>query len=161
MNFKTFGGKILDKTIADGGHTLLNAQNYYCIELYRNKKKKLKLRGIHYADLVKSDGKLWLAEHCVTPEDYALHEMYLYKWDYVEVIDKDGKSKFQGYVVGSAGLSQSKLYKAYANTPAQDKKDLLSVAQTDTFIKYDIDLLGKKGGEIRCGEPLLSITEKK
>ena len=161
LETKTFGGKILDKTIADGGHTLLNAQNYYCIELYRNKKKKLKLRGIHYADLVKSDGKLWLAEHCVTPEDYASHEMYLYKWDYVEVIDKDGKSKFQGYVVGSAGLSQSKLYKAYANTPAQDKKDLLSVAQTDTFIKYDIDLLGKKGGEIRCGEPLLSITEKK
>ena len=36
----------------------------------------------------------------------------------------------------------------------------LSIVKTDSVKKIYIDLLGKKGGEISCGEPLLSITEK-
>ena len=160
MNFKTFGGKILDKTIADGGHTLLNAQNYYCIELYEDTSGKLNMRGITYADLVKSGGKLWLAERCVTPEGYAHHKMYLFKWDYVEVTDKNHRQKFKGYVVGAFNVNQKQLYYAYDNTPTRARK-ALTISKGDSVRKYTIDLLGKKGGEIRCGEPLLSITEKK
>ena len=153
-----FGGNILDKTIADGGHTLMNAQNYYCIELYRDKAGKLNMRGITYADLVKSDGKLWLAERCVTPADYAKHEMYLFKWDYIEVTDKKGNLKFRGYVVGSYNVNRKLLYCAFDNTQTREKP--LSIVKTDSVKKIYIDLLGKKGGEISCGEPLLSITEK-
>jgi len=39
--------------------------------------------------------------------------------------------------------------------------DNLSIASTDIVRKYEIDILGRKGGEIKCSEPLSLIREKK
>ena len=118
------------------------------------------MRGITYADLVKSGGKLYFSERCVTPDDYAEHVMYLYKWDYIEVTDKNGYLKFHGYVVGAYNVNERRLYFAFDNTQMQSRK-ALTISKEDKVRKISIDLLGKKGGEISCGEPLLSIREKK
>ena len=114
MESKKFPGKPLEKTIDDSNHTVMNAQNYYCIELYQDTTGKLNMRGITYADLVKSGGKLYLNER--------------------------------------------RIYFAFDNTQRQKP---MTISREDKVKKYSIDLLGKKGGEISCGEPLLSIREKK
>ena len=160
MDKDKYGGKLLNKVIDNSNHTVMNAQNYYCIELYQDTSGKLNMRGITYADLVKSGGKLYLSERCVMPDDYVEHIMYLYKWDYIEVTAKDGNRKFHGYAVGSFNVNQRLLCYAFDNTQRLPKK-ALTISKEDKVKKYSIDLLGKKGGEISCGEPLLSIREKK
>ena len=160
MDPEKYRGKPLEKAIDDRNHTVMNAQNYYCIELYQDTSGKLNMRGITYADLVKSGGKLYLSERCVTPDDYAEHVMYLYKWDYIEVTDKDGDPKFHGYVVGSWNVNHRQVGFAFDNTQRLPRKPL-TISKEDKVRKISIDLLGKKGGEISCGEPLLSIREKK
>ena len=152
-------GRLLIKNIKDGGSTVLDSTSYYCIELYKDKKGDLQMRGITYADLVRADGKLWLSEQCVTPDDYAEHYMYLQKWDYIVVHDKKGEEKFRGYFVSTFNINQGKLYYA-KNVTALIPKKALSIAKKDTIQKYEISILGKMGGEVKCGEPLLSITER-
>ncbi len=141
---KPFGGKTIDKEIDNDEHSLLYAKKYFCTELYNTKSDKLNMRGITYADLVKYNGKLYLSERCVTPEDYKSHKMYLYRWDYIEIRKKNGKIKFRGYVVGVKTLNSGKLmYRAYDNTCRLDTPTL-SFAQDDDVKKYSIDILGKK-----------------
>lgn len=152
-------GRKLIKNLPDGGATVLDSTSYYCIELYKNQNGELKMRGITCGELVRAGGKLWLSEQSYLPEDYAEHCMYLRKWDYIKVIDRKGKLKFQGYFVSTYNINQGMLYYAL-NTTATLPKKALSISRKDKIYKYEVDILGKMGGEVKCGEPLLSITER-
>ena len=46
------------------------------------------------------------------------------------------------------------------NTPTMKKK-AFGISGKDTVRKYDINILGKLGGEIKCSEPWSLISEKK
>ena len=117
------------------------------------------MRGITYGELVRAGGKLWLSAQSVLPDGYARHHMYLHKWDYIHVYNRNGMLKFKGYYVSAYNINQGSLYYALENTATMPRK-ALSISRKDTIIKYDIDILGKKGGELECGAPLLSITER-
>jgi len=152
-------GRKLVKQLSDGGRTVLNSTSYYCIELYYTTKGELNMRGITYGELVRARGKLWLSEQSVLPEDYDRHYMYLHKWDYIHVYDHKGELKFKGYYVSVNNINRNCLYYAHDNTSTVPKKGL-TISKKDTVRKYDIDVLGRKGGELECGAPLSSITEK-
>lgn len=152
-------GRRITKGLPDGGHTVYDATNYYCIELYKTKTGTLNMRGIAYSDLVVSGGKLWLSENCRTPDDYGRYYMYLFPWDYIRVFDKNGKEKFSGYYVSVFNINENRVCFAHNNTPCVARK-AVSISKNDSVTKYSIDIFGKIGGEIKCGEQLLSITEK-
>lgn len=152
-------GRKLVKQLSDGGRTVLDSTKYYCIEFYYNTKGELNMRGITYGELVRARGKLWLSEQSVLPEDYDRHYMYLHKWDYIHVFDRKGELKFKGYYVSVFNINQGKLCYALDTTSTLPKK-ALSISRKDTIAKYDIDILGNKGGELERGAPLSSITEK-
>lgn len=152
-------GRKLIKHLADGGVTVLDSTSYYCIELYHDTKGDLQMRGITYGELVRKDGKLWLSADSKLPENYGKHYMYLQKWDYIKVINKKDELKFKGYFVSTYNINQGLLYYALDTTATLPRK-ALSIAKKDKVYKYEIDVLGKMGGEIECGEPLSSITER-
>lgn len=139
-----------------GNENILTASKYYCIELYETIDGKNNLRGIRYADLVKRDKKLYLKYP--VPADYKQHKMYLFADDYIEVFDGKGKMKFTGYYNSVHNINQKKLWVKFNNTNILVDK---GIAKNDTIKKYSIDILGHKGGEIRCSVPFMLLTEKK
>ena len=87
------------------------------------------------------------------PEDYAQHLLYLRKYDYIEFNDKKDNLKFSGTFISSYNVNQRQICITYGSS--QPKKPI-SISKTDqNFRKRAIDILGKIGGEISCGEPLL------
>lgn len=149
------------KRISDTNYTALPNGEYYCVEFYKDKSGKLKLRGIMFSDLVKKYGKLWLKADHQYPADYGSHIMYLQKNEYFEVIDSKGKVKEKsGYFVNVFNINKGALRTARFNTPCNTGK-CVSISKEDSVRKIDIDILGYRGGVIKCGEPLLSLKEKK
>lgn len=155
----TLQGNVLDtarsKQIGPNNHSILDATKYYCVEVYRNKQGETKVRGIARIDVVRRDKKLWLA--CPQPEDYAEHILYLFKNDYITVESKNGL-QFEGYYQSPAGLKQCKFTGICKNAVAGTPFHISSTAQVK---KYAVDILGRKGGEIGCGEPLSLLQGKK
>lgn len=139
---KTPKGKHYPKQVSDTNTTILDVTSYYCIELYRDKKGNLRVLGITFSDLKKKDGKLWLADHFKYPDDYAEHIMYLHKWDYIRIRDKNGALKFSGYYAAVCGINSGRIY--YANdTTATISTGSIGFSKADTVTKHPVDILGK------------------
>ncbi len=138
-----------------GNENILSANKYYCIEIYKDKQNKTALRGIRYVDLVKKNKKLYLATPY--PENYGEHVMYLFANDYVRVFDGNDNLKFEGYYRSVKNINQRKLRFRYNNSVIDEEK---GIAQKDTVKKYDIDILGKLGGEVKCSVPFMLLPEK-
>ena len=143
------------KQIAENNYSVLDTTKYYCTEVYRDTAGKTKVRAIARADLVRRDKKLWLT--CPYPADYAEHIMYLFKNDYIRVETPNGL-QFEGFYQSLAGIKQAKFSGMEKNA---SKSRQFSISGIATVTKYDISILGKKGGEIPCGEPLSLLPEKK
>ena len=130
--------------------TVIPDKKYCCLEVYENEKGDSKLWGIRRTDIVKKGGKLYL--RTPLPDDYAKHVAYLFKNDYIEIIDRKGNVKAEGYFQSSKCINQALLYIKNKN---DSQSTIKSVASKDKVYKYNVDLLGRKGKEPICGERLL------
>ena len=83
--------------------------------------------------------------------------MYLFKNDYIEIRDGKGKLKIEGYYQSIAAITRSSFYIVENNSSTSSTK---AIASKDTVKKYNIDILGRRGGEIKCGGRSLSILPK-
>lgn len=149
------------KVISENNKTALAANNYYCTEIYEDDKHNTCLRGIRRVDITKRNKKIFLS--CEYPKNYAKHIMYLFKNEYIEVWDKKGDYKFKGFFKFATILGgyQQRIVGAKLNKPYKPAEDYFTLSKTDTIEKYHIDLLGRKGGKVKCGEPLSLLKEKK
>lgn len=141
------------KQISAENYTVLGNLKYYCVEIYQDIKGTNRCRGIRYIDLVKRDKKLYLKEQ-EPPTGYQRHIMYLFAGDYIEAFDKDGVCYLRGTY-----RSVDTIQKQCFNFKCGNAVDPIRIAvKTKGVIKkYSVDLLGHKGGEIKCSVPLSSI----
>ena len=146
----------LGKTDTLGNMNYYDAASYYCVELYETVDGKNNLRGIRYADLRKQNKKLYLTAE--NPADYKQHKMYLFANDYIEVIDAKGKVKFIGYYKSVHNINTRRLW---MNNNNNNSSCDLTISVKDTVKKYNIDILGKIGGEVKCSAPFMLLREKK
>ncbi len=146
------------KDVAEGNYTNLGMLKYYCVEVYKDTDGYTKTCGVRFVDLVKR-GKKLLRKRESIPADYAEHVAYLFPNDYLRVLDKKGKVKFEGYYKAVYSIQQSLFYYANDNTPTLAKK-AFTISRNDEVEKYDINILGRKGGRIKCSEPW-SLTSAK
>ena len=146
------------KQIDAHNRSVLETSKYYCTEIYRTKKGEITMRAIRRIDIVCKNKKLWLA--CPYPEDYVEHMMYLFKNDYIRIIEVDG-TEHEGYYQSVADTASCRINVLHANEiEARAPRVTISKRRTKVICKYDIDILGRKGGEIRCGAPLSLLPEK-
>ena len=152
----------LKKEIDENNHTYLDTAKYYCVELYKDIKDKLRVQGIKRADIIPQNGKLCLAPWYKQPDGYFKHVMYLQKNDYLKVYE-NGELLFCGYYLSVEDIRKSKLYFIIDNQPGQNRKEnCKSIHIKSEVKKYTVDILGKIGKkEIKCGEPLSSAKVKK
>ena len=144
---------VLVKESADSNKTVLNNESYVCLEIYRNNKGEVGLRGIPYSAVYRSKKGVEIRD--TKPDDYDEHLLYLRKYDYFEFDDKNGNLKFSGTFINSYNVNQRQIRVAHGAKLSQQKKPI-TISKTDqNFRKRSIDILGKFGGEIQCGEPLL------
>ncbi len=146
------------KKIQPGNQTLLDIDKYYCLELYRDKANKLFVRGLRYFDLVKKNKKLYL--NTPYPDNYGEHLMYLYTNEYIHVFNRQEQLKFAGNYRSIKNIN-SRRFNQHSNRPFQQDVTVFSIAQTDTIKKYDVDIMGRIRGEIKCGEPFSLVPGKK
>lgn len=139
-----------------GNENILTASKYYCVELYETADGKNNLRGIRYADLKKQGKKLYLTAE--NPADYKRHKMYLFANDYIEVINQKGECKFKGFYKSVFNINENRVYCNEGNTSKSINK---TIAAKDIVKKYNIDILGEMGGEVKCSVPFMLLREKK
>ena len=157
------------KNIGEDNISFMDDSCYYCVEVYATKSGKTSLLGIKRTDIVKKDKKLYLKPYYKYPEDYAEHIMYLFKGDYIEISQKIAKTntekvKRRGFYFSTKSVNKNRIYMTNENSRRNLKNvnetENCIIAQKDIIKKYDIDILGKKGGEIKeCGEPLSLLPE--
>ena len=97
------------------------------------------------------------------PDDYAMHEMYLFYGDYIEITKKN--KICCGYYFSLKNSSRNELYMSKGNTRRKlnnvKENEVCSITKKDTVKKFEIDRLGKKLGEVKkYGEPLSLLPEK-
>ena len=146
-------GSYMVKEIGEDNRSFLDVSSYYCVEIYKDADGKTHTAGIPYAFLQKKNGKLVLSKDYQQPADYAKHEIYLFPNDYVTIYGKDS-IKFEGYYKGVDHINRSTF--CFSMGSSSERKTV-GISAKDTVIKHDVSILGKVGGEIGCGEPLLSI----
>ncbi len=139
----------------DGNRTTLGMLKYYCIELYETVDGTLGITGIRYVDIIKKNKKLYCKDSSL-PQDYKKHKMYIFKNDYVIAFDSNGKEKFSGFYQSANAVSRGEFNFLKNNS----KSFIGSIRKKDDVKKYDVSILGKVGGEIKCSEPLQLISEK-
>ena len=142
------------KVISDNNKSILDARNYYCLELYKNIDDSISLRGIRYVDLKKQYKKLCINVPC--PKDYKNHIMYLFSNDYIAIFDKNNNLKFNGYYKGLKSVNNRFIYVKNNNSNLSEYK---TIGKKDIIKKYYVDILGKIGGEIKCSVPFLSLKD--
>lgn len=142
------------KVISDNNKSILDARNYYCLELYKNIDDGISLRGIRYVDLKKQYKKLCINVSC--PKDYKNHIMYLFNNDYIAIFDKNNNLKFNGYYKGLKSVNNRFIYVKNNNSNLSEYK---TIGKKDIIKKYYVDILGKIGGEIKCSVPFLSLKD--
>lgn len=145
------------KEITDENYTYLGMLKYYCVELYMDQNDKLRTRGVRYVDVVKIGKKLYMKAESI-PKDYKEHVMYLFKNDYIRVRSKKGNIKFEGYYQSVKTIQRSEFYFNILN---DTKAIVKGIGKGDSIEKVDISITGKRGGVVRCSEPLSLIVEKK
>ncbi len=141
--------------ISANNYTYLGELKYYCVEVYRDTKEKLRTRGVRYVDVVKKDKKLFMKEESL-PNGYKEHIMYLFKNDFIQVWTKTGELKFEGYYQSVKTIGRSSFY---FNINNSSKAEVKGISTSDNVQKIDISLRGVKGGIIKCSEPLSLIKE--
>lgn len=144
------------KEIGEKNYTVLGGLKYYCVEVYKNKKGQLQLCGLRFVDVVKRNGKLWRKPESL-PEDYREHVMYLQKGDYIVTTDKKGFVKAAVFYKAVENINKNQVNLVVNNQKATP----CSISSRVTLKKYDITILGRIGGEIKCSEPLPFIGERK
>lgn len=157
------------KTIGDNNTSCLDNSAYYCAEVYTTKTGTTNLFGIRRTDIVRKDKKLYLKPDFKYPEDYGRHVMYLFKGDYIEISKTNKKTdtekiKRRGFYLSIKCTNQNCIYITKGNSSRKlnnvKENETCAIAQKDRIRKYYIDILGKKGGEIKeCGEPLSLLPE--
>lgn len=150
-------GSYMVKDISENNKTFLDVSSYYCVELYSDSDGKTRATAIPYAFLKTINGKLYLSENYSIPADYGKHIMYLFQNDFITVYNSKKEIKFRGYYKGVKNINQSRFYFVRSNKPDYEN---VGISARDTVTKFNVDILGKMGGEIRCGEPLSSAEEK-
>lgn len=156
-------GKNSVKTIGENNSTVLNDSHFYCVDVYRTCNDETNLNFIKYTDLLKRNNHLYLRSDYRYPDDYAMHEMYLFRGDYIEITKKNIIRC--GYYFSLKDSSKNKLYISKGNTRRKlnnmKEKEACSITKKDTVKKFEIDILGKKLGEVKkYGEPLSLLPEK-
>ena len=137
-----------------GNESVLSANKYYCLEIYKDDKNITQVRAIRYVDLVKRNKKLWL--RYAYPEDYKSHVMYLFANDYIRIFNSEGVLKFEGYYQSVKNIFRNYIY---AKTNNSNSAIVISIAKKDTVKKFDVDVLGKTGGEVKCSVSFMSLKE--
>lgn len=145
------------KNIDDNNYGYLGGLKYYCIEVYKNVDGKTKTHGIRYVDMVKKNKKLYQKQESL-PADYSEHMTYLFHNDYIKVYNGKNELKFEGFYKSVHSITRSLFY--FQSRNLAPKTDV-SIKNKDIVKKYNINLLGKLGGEIKCSEPWSLISEKK
>ena len=130
-------------------NNILNPNKYYCIEVYKTIDNTINLRGIRFIDLIRKKGKLQLVID--NPIDYKHHIMYLFKNDYVKVY-KNNKLLFKGYYKSVGNINQNILMFKIDNSSINTLK---FIGKQYNIKKYDVNILGKLGGEIKCSVPFM------
>lgn len=143
------------KDIAPTNYSVLETNKYYCIEVYRTTTGETKLRGICRSDILCQNKKMYLAKPL--PQDYQEHLTYLFKNDYITVGTEKGEMKFEGFYQSAGGVTQGILRGIRKNESEAMK---FRFPKKAIVKKYAVDILGRKGGEIKCGELLLLPAEK-
>lgn len=156
-------GKNSVKTIGENNSTVLNDSRFYCVDVYRTCNDETNLNFIKYTDLLKRNNHLYLRSDYRYPDDYAMHEMYLFRGDYIEITKKNIIRC--GYYFSLKDSSKNELYISKGNTRRKlnnmKEKEACSITKKDTVKKFEIDILGKKLGEVKkYGEPLSLLPEK-
>ena len=156
-------GKNSVKTIGENNSTVLNDSRFYCVDVYRTCNDETNLNFIKYTDLLKRNNHLYLRSDYRYPDDYAMHEMYLFYGDYIEITKKN--KICCGYYFSLKNSSRNELYMSKENTRRKlnnmKENEVCSITKKDTVKKFEIDILGKKLGEVKkCGEPLSLLPEK-
>lgn len=156
-------GKNSIKTIGENNSTVLNDSRFYCVDVYRTCNDETNLNFIKYTDLLKRNNHLYLRSDYRYPDDYAMHEMYLFRGDYIEITKKN--KICCGYYFSLKDSSKNELYISKGNTRRKlnnmKEKEACSITKKDTVKKFEIDILGKKLGEVKkYGEPLSLLPEK-
>jgi len=141
------------KQISAENYTMLGKLKYYCVEIYQDIKGTNRCRGIRYIDLVKKDKKLYLKEK-EPPTGYEKHIMYLFAGDYVEAFDGKGACYLRGTYCSVAEIKAQRFCFKCGNAVDPIR---IAVKTKGVIKKYSVDLLGHKGGEIKCSVPLSSI----
>lgn len=156
-------GKNSVKTIGENNSTVLNDSRFYCVDVYRTCNDETNLNFIKYTDLLKRNNHLYLRSDYRYPDDYAMHEMYLFYGDYIEITKKN--KICCGYYFSLKNSSRNELYMSKGNTRRKlnnvKENEVCSITKKDTVKKFEIDILGKKLGEVKkYGEPLSLLPEK-
>lgn len=156
-------GKNSVKTIGENNSTVLNDSRFYCVDVYRTCNDETNLNFIKYTDLLKRNNHLYLRSDYRYPDDYAMHEMYLFYGDYIEITKKN--KICCGYYFSLKSSSRNELYMSKGNTRRKlnnmKENEVCSITKKDTVKKFEIDILGKKLGEVKkYGEPLSLLPEK-
>ena len=156
-------GKNSVKTIGENNSTVLNDSRFYCVDVYRTCNDETNLNFIKYTDLLKRNNHLYLRSDYRYPDDYAMHEMYLFRGDYIEITKKNIIRC--GYYFSLKDSSKNELYISKGNTRRKlnnmKENEVCSITKKDTVKKFEIDILGKKLGEVKkYGEPLSLLPEK-
>ena len=156
-------GKNSVKTIGENNSTVLNDSRFYCVDVYRTCNDETNLNFIKYTDLLKKNNHLYLRSDYRYPDDYAMHEMYLFYGDYIEITKKN--KICCGYYFSLKNSSRNELYMSKGNTRRKlnnmKENEVCSITKKDTVKKFEIDILGKKLGEVKkYGEPLSLLPEK-
>lgn len=156
-------GKNSVKTIGENNSTVLNDSRFYCVDVYRTCNDETNLNFIKYTDLLKRNNHLYLRSDYRYPDDYAMHEMYLFRGDYIEITKKNIIRC--GYYFSLKDSSKNELYISKGNTRRKlnnmKEKEACSITKKDTVKKFEINILGKKLGEVKkYGKPLSLLPEK-
>ena len=138
-----------------GNENVLSANKYYCVEIYKDSEKRTAFRGIRFVDFKKKDKKLYLT--VPYPENYGAHVMYLFANDYIKIFDEQGNLKFDGYYRSVRAATRSLLNLRNGN---ENKDFAYYVTRKDVFKKYDVDVLGNLGGEVKCFKPFTLLEQE-
>ena len=147
-----------------GNESVLTPSRYYCVELYKDKDNNMRLRGLLYIDFKKINKKLLIT--CDYPQDYDKHIMYLFPGDYIRLFDENKNLKVEGYYQSIYDIKASGLNFLENNKVKITRKDnntliRKTVSKKDSVKKYNVDILGKIGGEIKCSVPFMFLQKKK
>lgn len=155
-----------DEAETKRNYTVLPHDGYYCFEVYRTKKGKTALTGIYPTDIEKENGRMYLSRNYTYPDDYSEHIEYLFKRDYIELYKKKKGGEecyFRGYFNSGKNINRNQIIIRDDNQSVVDgnKHNIVIVQSTSRVKRVSIDILGRRGGYIKCGEPLSYLPEKK